>query len=199
MQPDNQYHQPKKSNMKFVVPIVALALLSVGLGSYIVLGKTTSNPVESSKEATSSNSKDPKEAAEAPDKNEAKPNQKLETKSARNVYEALEIFLDNLSSVAEDGICSTFIIGKIQDAPTAPYQRLQTSISGTNLLENCAGGGGAIAWFYRVSPTDKWKYLGGGHEPLSCDKYDTVDLKRAFSGLPCFDSNGNLIDIETLF
>jgi len=51
MQPDNQYQQPKKSNIKIIVPIIALALLSVGLGSYIVFEKTTSNPIESSKEA----------------------------------------------------------------------------------------------------------------------------------------------------
>lgn len=63
----------------------------------------------------------------------------------------------------------------IKDSPVAPYQTLQVS------MENAAG------LFFRTSPNSKWQFFAATQAELSCNDYNTTDLKNAFAGEPCWD------------
>jgi hypothetical protein len=62
----------------------------------------------------------------------------------------------------------------IKDSPASPYQT--TVLTGDNFA----------MLFYRTSPESTWQYFTGTQSPLSCDRYNTVDLKKAFQGEPCY-------------
>jgi|GEM_PF-6567212 len=202
MQPDNQYQQLKKSNVKFIVPIIALALLSVGLGGYIVLGKSTNNPVESSKEASVNNSKDSKdskEAAEAPDKNTMSSDQSFMESSSESAEDALANLLNDLTRINEE-LCVTYQIGSRKDiginSPVSPYQRIQI-----HSTENLRCGGGAVysLLFYRTSPNAKWKHFVNLTNVTYCDSYTTDDIKKAFFDFTCVDrASQSEIKVESL-
>ena len=64
---------------------------------------------------------------------------------------------------------------KIKNSEHEPYQTLSIGLSG------------GIGLFYRTSPESEWKYFTAVQAPLSCDAYDTEDLKKAFAGDVCYD------------
>lgn len=64
---------------------------------------------------------------------------------------------------------------KIEDSQYAPYQTMQGGILG------------AAGLWYRVSPEADWKWFRGTQAILSCDEYNTEDLKRAYLGQACLN------------
>ena len=63
----------------------------------------------------------------------------------------------------------------IKDSPVSPYQILTTSVA------NGAG------FFYRVSKESSWVFFQGTQAGISCNEYDTKDLRNAFAGEKCWD------------
>lgn len=63
----------------------------------------------------------------------------------------------------------------ITDSETPSYQTLQ--IPSDN----------AMALFYRALDSDEWQYFTSTQAIISCDEFNTPDLKKAFSGSQCHD------------
>lgn len=63
----------------------------------------------------------------------------------------------------------------IENSEYGSYQRLGASEFGAGAL------------FYRTSPDAKWQFFTSTQALLSCSKYDTDDLKKAYLGEPCYD------------
>ena len=72
---------------------------------------------------------------------------------------------------------------KIENSQYEPYQTL------------IVGVGGAAGLFYRTSPEAEWRFFTATQAALACDEYDTDDLKRAYLGTYCWDTN-NGVDSE---
>lgn len=53
----------------------------------------------------------------------------------------------------------------------------------------------AVALFYR-KVGGEWQFLTGTQQGVSCDKYNTAELKEAFEGQTCWDSQGNDVVIK---
>lgn len=64
---------------------------------------------------------------------------------------------------------------ELEDSEYEPYQKMMITVSGAKGL------------FYRTSPESEWKYFTAVQAPLSCDIYDTEDLRKAFAGDVCYD------------
>ncbi|MBR2989558.1 hypothetical protein IKF40_01320 [Candidatus Saccharibacteria bacterium] len=62
---------------------------------------------------------------------------------------------------------------KIENSPYHPYQRMETATLGAALL------------FYRTSPDATWQFFKATQAALSCDEFNTPDLRRAFAGTTC--------------
>lgn len=77
---------------------------------------------------------------------------------------------------------NTFImnIGKEEASKTPGYLLISAGVGDID-------GGGAKADFYKT-PDGTWHYFLARQEPAPCDKYNTVDLKKAYLGYPCYVS-----------
>lgn len=80
-----------------------------------------------------------------------------------------------------EGILFDSDMSKIEDSAYAPYQ--------TTVAEFL----GAVDLFYRKSPTSKWEYFTGTQTTISCDQYNTEDLKKAYYGKECGIKEDNRI------
>lgn len=67
---------------------------------------------------------------------------------------------------------------KAIDSAVSPYQT--ASLFGAN----------SYMLFYRVNPTSRWQLFAAGQSGISCDKYNTPDLKNAYKGEKCYLNNG---------
>lgn len=57
--------------------------------------------------------------------------------------------------------------------------------------------GNYYSLFYRKDEDSEWVYFAGGQDALSCDAYNTDDLKKAFSGYACYiDERGALSKVS---
>lgn len=63
---------------------------------------------------------------------------------------------------------------KPKDSQVAPYQTLQVSL------------GGAMGLFYRNNSNSKWQFFTGTQGGMSCEEYNTIDLKKAYAGDICY-------------
>ena len=63
---------------------------------------------------------------------------------------------------------------KPKDSQVAPYQTLQVSF------------GGAMGLFYRNNSNSKWQFFTGTQGGMSCEEYNTIDLKKAYAGDICY-------------
>ncbi|MDR0917790.1 MAG: hypothetical protein LBM93_00845 [Oscillospiraceae bacterium] len=65
-----------------------------------------------------------------------------------------------------------------------PYQRI------------AAHGLEAVEWFYRTNTNSEWVYFTGAQSILSCDEYNTDDLRKAFAGEKCQTSSDKVIEVQ---
>ena len=93
------------------------------------------------------------------------------------VNELGEALYDKTKTGSKYPYLISFDGASIKDSPVDSYQTLTVGL------------GGARGMFYRVSPTDKWQYFTAGQDAPTCDAYDTDDLKKAFAGTTCYDTN----------
>lgn len=69
----------------------------------------------------------------------------------------------------------------IKASATANYKTAQVSIGSDTSLTS-----GAIGLFYQT-PDGVWHFFLGTQSELSCSRYSTVDLKKAYAGEECYD------------
>lgn len=70
----------------------------------------------------------------------------------------------------------------IADSINDGYQRAEIDISPSSPV---SGGGGFAAFFYSVD--SKWKHFVNTQSILSCDRYNTEELRLAYEGENCYD------------
>lgn len=72
--------------------------------------------------------------------------------------------------------------------------QIQTGIDGYQSAE--VNMNNFIGLFYK-SPTGNWTYFSKLQNDLACSSFNTADLKKAFSGYRCIDSNGSTISLSS--
>jgi hypothetical protein len=191
-----QQQQAKKSDMKFIIPIIVLSLFSLSLGGYIIYDKVANKPDENSNQSVV----DKEIPAEDIDKDPTG----MPTDEKMNLFDrkvaAFATVLD-IASTNTDRICLGLTAGVIENSPLTPYQRIKVdAFSAVN--DECDAPGGVEAWFYRVSPTAKWQFLGGGQEAFTCGTYGTIDAKKSFPDHYCYTTDSladrEFIKVESL-
>lgn len=97
------------------------------------------------------------------------------------VAEAVQPFVTVYSSANPEENVGNLVFQKpiVEASPTEGYQTAEVSISAIQ------GVGGTVGLFYSVN--GNWKYFGSAQAILSCDKYNTDELKIAYEGMACFD------------
>jgi hypothetical protein len=63
-----------------------------------------------------------------------------------------------------------------------PYQRASMDMWWINW-------GLGVAYFYRTNRDEEWKYFTGTQEVISCNEYNTLDIRKAFFDYICYDIN----------
>jgi hypothetical protein len=72
----------------------------------------------------------------------------------------------------------------IYDSPIENYQTASINVA-YDL-------GGSSAQFWRKDENSDWNYFMGVQNTLSCDMYNTDDIKRAFAGDQCWDEENKV-------
>ncbi len=99
--------------------------------------------------------------------------------SSMSWYDEAQINLVNeLASVYGENMI--FHQVSVEDSTYSPYQKASASIG--------ARVGGGLALYYRTSPDSTWQFFASAQSVLSCDQYNTDDVKRAFAGDTCYDT-----------
>ena len=62
-------------------------------------------------------------------------------------------------------------------------------------IRDIKSGGGTIGKFYKKG-NDPWKYFVSAQMELDCSYYSSADLRNAFMGDPCYDSNSKTSTVK---
>lgn len=76
-------------------------------------------------------------------------------------------------------------VANIKDSEVKPYQTISANLFG------------AAGLFYRTSPEAEWKFFMGTQSVLACDDYDTEELRNAYAGEVCYDTEKNEDSVVT--
>lgn len=82
---------------------------------------------------------------------------------------------------------------KTIDSKTANYKTAQVTVGSYHNGQSSTGGFEGM--FYQT-PDKVWHYFMGAQNALTCDKYNTTDLKKAYLGQPCTDVSGNQVTVS---
>lgn len=93
-------------------------------------------------------------------------------------------FADLVPTTSDDTSSTIGFVGtpEPKDSRTDGYQTAE--LNGGGVVDGRAGAGGAMYLFYRL-PDGTWKFFTGAQNVLSCDRYNTDDLRKAYAGEPC--------------
>lgn len=106
--------------------------------------------------------------------------------SYKEMAEKLQPFVKVMPNVNQ----STILRGlRIIDSEVAGYQTATISHGGLDIM------GGSTALFYKKGD-NPWVYFKNTQEPPSCSSYNNEDLKNAYRGVDCYDSNGQVLKVE---
>ena len=97
----------------------------------------------------------------------------------KGAAEKVKPLVDALPDSSSQLVVST---PKIENSIVSGYQRASV---GTGMMDSA---GGAIALFYKKG-SGGWTYFRHTQNALSCEVFNTDDIKAAFKGETCYDSN----------
>jgi competence protein ComGC len=107
-----------------------------------------------------------------------------------NTYKDVAEKLKPMAS-AISGMSASTVLGEpqIKDSPISGYQKAEVSMSSVD------GIGGSQALLYRKS-SGSWAYFMSVQSVQMCTDYNTQDLKSAFNGDACIDSNNQQVTVK---
>jgi hypothetical protein len=186
---------PKSQNIKFIIPIIVLAVLTLGLGGWLAYEKINTPKCETATQPNGSNDNTANNTEERTVKPTTPETILAAYGRAMGGLDGNEIIKDTTGFGQYSSIDGNFgeAVGITTDEGQIiklGYEEWEMINAGLFLTRDgdITIEGSAMLTFFRASPYNDWVYLNGGQAAPDCQEYASGLLPLAFRNAGCWDS-----------